>query len=118
MCPFRCRMKYWSCCQRKTSDFDNFLNQVGCQEGNHVWLKKVSEAEQASNCRFDHHQTGGFVVVTVYSKNPVPDQTTVKANKVKLDIRIAFEGGAKCFSKVLDLYGVSLTTSPQPSPTC
>ena len=104
------RMKYWSCCQRKTSEFDNFLNQIGCQEGKHLWVKKVSETEQAANCRFDHHQQGGFVVVTVYSKNPVPDQTTVKANKIKLDINIKFEGGAKSFSKMFDLYGVSLTT--------
>jgi hypothetical protein len=33
-------MKYWSCCQRKTSDFDNFLNQVGCCEGKHLWFKE------------------------------------------------------------------------------
>jgi hypothetical protein len=33
------RMKYWSCCQRKTSDFDTFLNQEGCQEGSHLWFK-------------------------------------------------------------------------------
>ena len=102
-------MKYWSCCQRKTSDFDNFLNQVGCEEGKHVWLKKGGDKEQATNCRFDHHQTGGFVVVTVYSKNSVPDQTTIKANKIKLELNITFEGGTKVFSKTLDLYGVSLT---------
>ena len=33
-------MKYWSCCQRKTSEFDNFLNQEGCTEGKHMWCKK------------------------------------------------------------------------------
>ena len=32
-------MKYWSCCQRKTSEFDNFLNQAGCTEGSHLWFK-------------------------------------------------------------------------------
>lgn len=33
-------MKYWSCCERKTSDFDNFLNQEGCTIGVHLWFKK------------------------------------------------------------------------------
>jgi len=32
-------MKFWSCCQRKTSDFQSFLNQVGCTEGKHQWIK-------------------------------------------------------------------------------
>lgn len=34
-------MKYWSCCQKKTSDFNVFLNQVGCKHGKHVWVKEV-----------------------------------------------------------------------------
>lgn len=25
-------MKFWSCCERKTSDFTSFLNQVGCEK--------------------------------------------------------------------------------------
>jgi hypothetical protein len=35
-------MKYWSCCEKKTSEFDNFLSQVGCTEGLHTWFKEVS----------------------------------------------------------------------------
>lgn len=35
-------LKYWSCCQKKTTDFDTFLSQVGCERGNHVWKKEVS----------------------------------------------------------------------------
>lgn len=34
-------MKYWSCCQKRTSDFNVFLNQVGCSTGKHVWRKSV-----------------------------------------------------------------------------
>ncbi|NXC20985.1 CHRD1 protein, partial [Corythaeola cristata] len=33
-------MKYWSCCKRKTSDFNTFLAQEGCTTGTHVWTKK------------------------------------------------------------------------------
>lgn len=34
-------MKFWSCCQKRTSDFNAFLNQVGCERGTHVWFKEV-----------------------------------------------------------------------------
>lgn len=33
-------MKYWSCCKRKTSDFNTFLSQEGCTKGAHLWKKK------------------------------------------------------------------------------
>uniref|UniRef100_A0A8C5QHX9 Cysteine and histidine rich domain containing 1 n=1 Tax=Leptobrachium leishanense TaxID=445787 RepID=A0A8C5QHX9_9ANUR len=33
-------MKYWSCCKRKTSDFNTFLSQEGCSNGTHLWVKK------------------------------------------------------------------------------
>ena len=32
-------MKYWSCCRRKTTEFDNFLDQAGCETGKHLWIK-------------------------------------------------------------------------------
>ena len=32
-------MKYWSCCNRKTSDFQSFLDQVGCERGKCKWKK-------------------------------------------------------------------------------
>lgn len=36
-------MKYWSCCQKKTTDFSTFLEQPGCTQGTHVWTSKVYE---------------------------------------------------------------------------
>ncbi|XP_059564153.1 cysteine and histidine-rich domain-containing protein 1 isoform X4 [Myotis daubentonii] len=33
-------MKYWSCCRRKTSDFNTFLAQEGCTTGKHMWTAK------------------------------------------------------------------------------
>ncbi|RXG68155.1 Cysteine and histidine-rich domain-containing protein [Armadillidium vulgare] len=41
-------MKYWSCCQRKTSDFDNFLQQEGCSSGSHLWIKKIIVPSESS----------------------------------------------------------------------
>lgn len=34
-------MKYWSCCQKKTTEFSVFLEQPGCIQGRHVWFSKV-----------------------------------------------------------------------------
>lgn len=42
-CPiFHEGMKFWSCCLKRTSDFNAFLNQVGCDKGSHIWVKKVN----------------------------------------------------------------------------
>lgn len=35
------RMKFWSCCERKTTDFNSFLSQGGCTTGPHVFTAKV-----------------------------------------------------------------------------
>lgn len=31
-------LKFWSCCKKRTSDFNEFLNQVGCERGKHLWI--------------------------------------------------------------------------------
>ena len=33
------RYKFWSCCKRRTCDFDEFQRQEGCTMGEHVWFK-------------------------------------------------------------------------------
>lgn len=35
-------LKFWSCCTKRTSDFQAFLNQVGCETGSHKWIDDVS----------------------------------------------------------------------------
>lgn len=36
-------LKYWSCCQKKTTDFTEFLEQLGCSTGHHCWINLVSK---------------------------------------------------------------------------
>ncbi len=98
-------MKYWSCCQRKTSDFNSFLSQEGCENGSHVWFKQELEDKKVS-CRYDWHQTGSFVVISVFSKLPVPDKCLIEANKVACKIDIVFDGGDKRFQEYILLEGV------------
>ncbi|GFO43060.1 cysteine and histidine-rich domain-containing protein 1 [Plakobranchus ocellatus] len=94
-------MKYWTCCQRKTSDFDAFLNQEGCETGRHNWQKpKVAEEKKV---RTDWHQTSSIVCVSIFAKTALPEQTTVRANRVKCEVSIKYEGGESSYQKTFIL---------------
>ncbi|KAJ7320062.1 hypothetical protein JRQ81_019573 [Phrynocephalus forsythii] len=97
-------MKYWSCCKRKTSDFNTFLSQEGCTTGTHVWIKKDA-GKKVVPCRHDWHQTGGEVIISVYAKNSIPDLSLVEANSTRVNIHIVFEHD-KEFNQNLNLWGV------------
>ncbi|XP_015183253.1 PREDICTED: cysteine and histidine-rich domain-containing protein [Polistes dominula] len=75
-------MKYWSCCQKKTTDFSVFLEQPGCTEGEHYWTSKNNNKKV--QCRMDWHQTPAFVVVSIYAKNYDPDRSSVRINPIHL----------------------------------
>ncbi|XP_072018786.1 cysteine and histidine-rich domain-containing protein 1-like [Amphiura filiformis] len=98
-------MKFWSCCERKTSDFNNFLNQEGCTKGDHIWILSEEEAKKIVACRHDWHQTGTHAVLSVYCKNSDPEKTTVEANQVCLNITITFDAGKSQFIKKIILEG-------------
>ncbi|KAG7322396.1 hypothetical protein KOW79_013742 [Hemibagrus wyckioides] len=97
-------MKYWSCCKRKTSDFNTFLSQEGCTKGKHLWRKK-DMGKKVVPCRFDWHQTGSQVTITVYAKNSLPELSYVDANSTQLDIHITFDGDKEFEQKII-LWGV------------
>jgi len=93
-------MKYWSCCNKKTTDFNEFLTQKGCTDGSHMWgdpsKKKVSQ------CRHDWHQTGDTVNFTIYAKKVKPELCSISCNAVKLLLEIHFgEDQVFSFDKVL-----------------
>jgi hypothetical protein len=92
-------MKFWSCCERKTTDFNTFLSQAGCADGKHLWKKTETEGEKKVACRYDWHQTGSAVTVSVFAKLAQPLKTWVEANKVTLRINIVFDGGKSQFEK-------------------
>jgi hypothetical protein len=99
-------MKYWSCCQRKTSDFNAFLSQEGCSTGQHVWKKKNDVTEKKVACRFDWHQTPSSVTISVYAKVADPTKTWVEVNRVSAKLHIVFENGNSHFDKLFILRGV------------
>uniref|UniRef100_A0A8C6SXN9 Cysteine and histidine-rich domain-containing protein 1 n=1 Tax=Neogobius melanostomus TaxID=47308 RepID=A0A8C6SXN9_9GOBI len=104
-CPiFHEGMKYWSCCKRKTSDFNTFLSQEGCTKGTHLW-KKNDAGLKVVPCRFDWHQTGSQVIISIYAKNSIPELSHVDANSTMLNIHVLFEGDKEFQQKII-LWGV------------
>ncbi|KAG7270563.1 hypothetical protein CRUP_000128 [Coryphaenoides rupestris] len=97
-------MKYWTCCKKRTSDFNTFLAQEGCVKGTHTW-RKADTGKTVVPCRFDWHQTGSQVIVSIYSRNSVPELSYVEANSTTLDIHVIFEG-KKEFAQKISLWGV------------
>ncbi|KAK5649228.1 hypothetical protein RI129_000257 [Pyrocoelia pectoralis] len=82
-------LKYWSCCQKKTTDFNAFLNQAGCQSGKHVWIEEESD-DKVIECRWDWHQTGSHVVVSIYAKEYCPDTSIIQINPIRLFTDLIF----------------------------
>ena len=41
-------LKFWSCCQKRTTDFNAFLSQIGCTQGEHLWFKEVLLGQKKS----------------------------------------------------------------------
>jgi len=100
-------MKFWSCCERKTTDFNAFLAQQGCTDGRHVWIKneEEGEGEKIVACRYDYHQTGSLVTLSIFSKLTQPTKSWVEVNKVMLKVNIVFDGGKSHFEKTFTLNG-------------
>lgn len=106
-CPiFHEGLKFWSCCQRRTTDFNAFLSQPGCTTGMHKWKKEGTPAGTVK-CRWDWHQTPDFVIVSVYAKKYDPDLSFVKLNPIRLNAKLVFrEEGDATFELDLELRGV------------
>lgn len=96
-------LKYWSCCQKKTTDFSEFLEQLGCSTGHHCWVKL--ETKKVAACRFDWHQTATHVCVAVYAKLSDPAPTYVEANPIRLNANIVF-GDENVFTLDIELTGL------------
>jgi len=96
-------MKYWSCCQRKTSEFQHFLDQEGCEIGKHKW---VDDKGKEISCRYDWHQTATHVTVAVYAKKYDPSISFVEVNPVRLVIHLHFPEENANFDLDLELKGI------------
>lgn len=82
-------------------EFEEFLKQKGCAKGTHCWTSK-----KKVECRFDWHQTGSHVIVTIYAKGCSPSGLSIKANGVRLQVSITLPTGV--YKKDWTLAGVNI----------
>ena len=95
-------LKFWSCCHKKTTVFEEFITQPGCTMGTHKWVFGLNPS--SSQIKFDHFQRGNNIVITFYGKLCDYHKCTVKASSTNLQISLIFEGGKKVFEKLFELY--------------
>ncbi|KAH8313569.1 hypothetical protein KR067_008292 [Drosophila pandora] len=99
-------MKFWSCCQKRTSDFAQFMAQKGCAYGQHKWVKD-NEDKKVVQCRYDWHQTATNVVVAIYAKKYHYAQSLVEINPIRLHVNLVFpEQENARFDLDLELRGI------------
>jgi len=98
-------MKYWSCCQRKTTEFQHFLDQEGCELGSCVWVRQDGE-DGVVNCRYDWHQTATHVTVAIYAKKYDPSVSYVEINPIRLKAHLYFPQEKGAFDLDIELRGL------------
>ncbi|XP_014247525.1 cysteine and histidine-rich domain-containing protein [Cimex lectularius] len=98
-------LKYWTCCMKKTTDFETFLSQVGCKTGDHVWTQKKLKAGDIK-CRTDWHQTEKFVYFTIFGKKADPDNSTFEMNPIRIKFSLFFPEQSGSFEKDMELSGI------------
>lgn len=76
-------------------------------------VQKNAEGDQAT-CRYDWHQTASHVVVSIFSKVPIPELSRVEANPVKLHLHITFGEDRCLFSQTFLLSGVCYSLISEP----
>lgn len=59
-----------------------------------------------TNCRLDWHQTGPWVVISIFAKKYDPHISFVKLSAVKMSVKLFFPSDNSAFSKNIELYGV------------
>lgn len=99
-------MKYWSCCQKKTTDFAVFMAQKGCVFGQHKYIKD-NDDKKVVQCRYDWHQTATDVIVSIYAKKYHYEHSLIEVNPVRLHCVLVFpdQENAK-FEIDLELRGI------------
>ena len=87
----------------------NFLQIYHCHLTKFTHISHVERFQNVmkTNCRHDWHQTGQHSVMTIYAKNPDPDQSRVEMNSIRLRLNITFEG-CNSFEIDSELYDVSV----------
>jgi len=113
-------LKFWDCCQRKTTDFNSFLRQEGCTtRSEHKWTG--IGGKNIMNVRHDFFQHGDNAVITIFAKNALVETLTVEANAVAVHVAVEYEAGLAKIEFSVELFGMvdldhrntKITVAPQ-----
>ena len=94
-------MKYWSCCCKKTSDFNNFMDQIGCTTGPHCWIR----SQRVEQIREDWFSRCGYIHINIYCKGAVPDESNFVTDGLILRIALTHGFGEKTTQLDYELWG-------------
>lgn len=83
------------------------MAQKGCVYGQHKWFKE-NDDKKVVQCRYDWHQTGSNVIVSIYAKKYHYEESLIEINPIRLHVNLVFpeQDNAK-FDLDLELRGVS-----------
>lgn len=59
-----------------------------------------------AQCRMDWHQTGSYVVVSIYAKKYLPSQSVIKLNPIHLTVDLFFIEENSRYNLDIELRGV------------
>jgi len=94
-------MKFWSCCNKKTSNFNAFMEQKGCTTGQH----EFAMTEKIKEVRQDWFNNGGFVHVNLYCKGTIPNNSAFACNGLLLNASVTYGNGKKESTFDFELFG-------------
>jgi Rieske Fe-S protein len=96
--------KMWSCCMKKSLEFDKFLEIEGCKTGKHKFLPFKNDilAQNEVNCRYDWYQMSSYIILTIFAKKVKSKESEIKFDKNKVKIKLIFED-EKIFQKEINL---------------
>lgn len=104
--------KGYSCCKKRVLDFDEFLKISGCKKSSHLFINqdlKPTDQEELIKCRFDYYQTPTSVIVSVFGKGVIKDQSEVVFENQTMKVNLKLPGN-KRFDKSFNLFGKINTT--------
>jgi len=98
-------LKFWDCCERKTTDFNNMLNQQGCSSrSDHKWTGLGSR--NILKVRDDFFQHGDNAVVTLFIKHCLIETLVVEASPVALHLCVEYEAGLAKLEFSVEFFGI------------
>eukprot|EP01125_Pyxidicula_operculata_P005264 TRINITY_DN1896_c0_g5_i1.p1 TRINITY_DN1896_c0_g5~~TRINITY_DN1896_c0_g5_i1.p1 ORF type:complete len:385 (-),score=75.18 TRINITY_DN1896_c0_g5_i1:26-1180(-) len=83
--------KGWSCCNKFTLLFDDFLNLEGCTEGLHKFVPE--KKAETVNVRHDWYQRGDTITVSFYSKNVSKTESKITFTDKTMNVSIKLADG-------------------------